>query len=107
MNTKSLTHERANSNIVIVITKLPRIRNLGYKSMSSERIYSNKNNNSKKYRDKDLMLTIMYNTTYKYTHYCYYLYTLSAYSFNDTYLRCIFIFNSFYFRNIYIKHCLS
>ena len=53
------------------------------------------------------MLTIMYNTTYKYTHYCYYLYTLSAYSFNDTYLRCIFIFTSFYFRNIYIKHCLS
>ena len=29
----------------IVITKLPRIRNLGYQSMSSERIYSNKNNN--------------------------------------------------------------
>ena len=28
-----------------VITKLPRIRNLGYQSMSSERIYSNKNNN--------------------------------------------------------------
>ena len=29
----------------IVITKLPKIRNLGYQSMSSERIYSNKNNN--------------------------------------------------------------
>lgn len=29
----------------IVITKLPRIRNLGYQSMSSERLYSNKNNN--------------------------------------------------------------
>ena len=29
----------------IVITKLPRIRNLGYQGMSSERIYSNKNNN--------------------------------------------------------------
>ena len=29
----------------IVITKLPRIRNLRYQSMSSERIYSNKNNN--------------------------------------------------------------
>ena len=29
----------------IVITKMPRIRNLGYQSMSSERIYSNKNNN--------------------------------------------------------------
>lgn len=29
----------------IVITKLPRIRNLGYQSISSERIYSNKNNN--------------------------------------------------------------